>query len=170
METTASLMIKCSVWKPRERAPVFHTEHYISQIKICLRLQPLDKKRIKREQRENLFYSAEREVFSRRQKVRVSPSKNRFTAFRLTKKRLRLCTTTDAVETIIHRGYIFCWMERSEMFFEERSSTFLLGPGEIVDRFATTEALASQRSVLKEPLSARSAGVDVGMAVKNLFL
>ena len=56
------------------------------------------------------------------------------------------------------------------MFFEERSSTFLLGPGEIVARFATTEALASQRSVLKETLSARSAGGDGGMAVKNLFL
>ena len=40
---------------------------------------------------------------------------------------------------------------------------FMLGPGEIVARFATTEALASQRSVLKEPLSARSAGVDGGM-------
>ena len=68
----------------------------------------------------------------------------------------------DVATSFYGCAFFVKWSE-AKCFLFGTQWRFLLEPGEIVARFATTEALASQRSVLKEPLSARSADVDGGM-------
>ena len=56
----------------------------------------------------------------------------------------------DVATSFYGCAFFVKWSE-AKCFLFGTQWRFLLGPGEIVARFATTEALASQRSVLKEP-------------------